>query len=111
MEGWESESLTSNCNSSCCKHELTKLCPNSKYKLQVQAETLGSRGPISNEIRALSGQTTPPAPAKVTVVGVDSSSVEVEWTAIQVSSNKTVDGYWVRMILLYRPQAWFPVAT
>ncbi|XP_044174181.1 adhesion G-protein coupled receptor G4-like [Acropora millepora] len=42
-------------------------------------------------IRALSGQTTPPAPVKVTVVGVDSSSVEVEWTAIQVS----VDGYWI----------------
>ena len=110
MERWDTVSLTSNCNSSCCTLEL-KLLPNRVYKLYVVAEAFERRGLISNEIRALSGQTTPPAPAKVTVVGVDSSSVEVEWTAIQVSSNKTVDGYWVRMILLYRPQAWFPVAT
>ncbi|XP_067032059.1 uncharacterized protein [Acropora muricata] len=94
-EGWHKVLWTSNCNSSCCTFELTTLSPNRKYKLQVEAETSEGKVPTSIEITALSGQTKPPAPAKVTVVGVDSSSVEVEWTAIQVSSGKTVDGYWI----------------
>ena len=106
---WNNATLTSNCNRS--SYILTKLQPNSEYELRIRAENFKGPGPMSPVIRALSGQTTPPAPAKVTVVGVDSSSVEVEWTAIQVSPPNTVDGYWVRMILLYRPQAWFPVAT
>ncbi|XP_074636328.1 uncharacterized protein LOC141894547 isoform X1 [Acropora palmata] len=90
---WNNATLTSNCNRS--SYILTKLQPNSEYELRIRAENVKGPGPMSPVIRALSGQTTPPAPAKVTVVGVDSSSVEVEWTAIQVSSPKTVDGYWI----------------
>ena len=82
MEGWQNVPWTPNCNSSCCTFELTNLSSNTEYTLEVLAETLWVKELYSNEIRALSGQTTPPAPAKVTVVGVDSSSVEVEWTAV-----------------------------
>ena len=95
---WINTTLTSNCSRS--SYNFTELVPNSEYKLQIRAENDKGSGPMSPVLRARSGQTTPPAPAEVTVVGVDSSSVEVEWKAIQVSSPKTVDGYWVRMILL-----------
>ena len=90
--------MTSGCSRS--SYNFTKLLPNSEYELRIRAENVKGPGPISPVIRALSGQTTPPAPSEVTVVGVESSSVEVEWKKIQVSSPKTVDGYWVRMILL-----------
>ena len=99
---WNNTTLTSGCSRS--SYNFTKLLPNSEYELRIRAENVKGPGPISPVIRALSGQTTPPAPAKVTVVSVDSISVLVEWEAIQVSSPKTVDGYWVRMILLYHPQ-------
>ncbi|XP_044174176.1 uncharacterized protein LOC114947269 isoform X3 [Acropora millepora] len=90
---WNNATLTSNCNRS--SYILTKLQLNSEYELRIRVENVKGLRQISPVIKALSGQTTPPAPAKVTVVGVDPSSVEVEWTAIQVSSPKTVDGYWV----------------
>ncbi|XP_074637127.1 uncharacterized protein LOC141895246 isoform X2 [Acropora palmata] len=90
---WNNTALTSGCSRS--SYNFTKLQPNSEYELRIRAENVKGPGPMSPVIRALSGQTTPPAPAEVTVVGVESSSVEVEWKGIQVSSPKTVDGYWI----------------
>ncbi|XP_068752097.1 uncharacterized protein [Montipora capricornis] len=90
---WNNTTLTSSCSRS--SYNFTKLLPNSEYLLFIRAENVKGLGPMSPVIRALSGQTTPLAPAEVTVVGVDSSSVEVEWKVIQVSSPKTVDGYWI----------------
>ncbi|KAK2547207.1 Adhesion G protein-coupled receptor L3 [Acropora cervicornis] len=87
---WNNTALTSGCSRS--SYNFTKLQPNSEYELRIRAENVKGPGPMSPVIRALSGQTTPPAPAEVTVVGVESSSVEVEWKGIQVSSPKTVDG-------------------
>ena len=95
---WNNATLNSSCSRS--SYTFTKLLPNSEYELFIRVENVKGLGPRSPVIRALSGQTTPLAPANVTVIGVDSSSVEVEWKAIQVSSPKTVDGYWVRMILM-----------
>ena len=95
---WNNTTLTSGCSRS--SYNFTKLLSNSEYELRIRAENVMGPGPLSPVIRALSGQTTPPAPSEVTVVGVESSSVEVEWKEIQVSSPKTVDGYWVRMILV-----------
>ena len=79
---------------------LIGLQPNSEYELQIQAENVIGFGPLSPVIRVISGQGTPRRPAKVTVVRVGSSSVEVEWTAISVSPPKTVDGYWVCVLLM-----------
>ncbi|XP_044174180.1 uncharacterized protein LOC114947269 isoform X5 [Acropora millepora] len=90
---WNNTILISGCSRS--SYNFTKLLPNSEYELRIRAENVKGPGPISPVIRALSGQTTPLAPAKVTVVSVDSISVLVEWEAIQVSSPKTVDGYWI----------------
>ncbi|XP_074635576.1 uncharacterized protein LOC141893971 isoform X3 [Acropora palmata] len=83
---------------------LTGLQPNSEYELQIRAENVIGFGPLSPVIRVISGQRTPRTPAKVTVVRVGSSSVEVEWTAISVSPPKTVDGYWIMAAVgrLYR---------
>ena len=37
------------------------------------------------------------APPYLTIIRVDANSVEVQWSAIDVSPPKTVDGYWVSM--------------
>ena len=81
-------------------HTLFGLLPNTEYEVAIRAENSVGAGRSSPTIRVRSGQRRPPLLENVTVVRVDSSSVELEWSAIQVLFPRTVDGYVVGILSL-----------
>ena len=76
------------------------LLPNTEYEIAIRAENSVGAGPSSPTNRVRSGQARALPPENVTVVRVDSSYVELEWSAIQVLFPKTVDGYVVGILSL-----------
>ncbi|XP_068679379.1 fibronectin type III domain-containing protein-like [Montipora foliosa] len=87
---WNNVTITS-CDRS--DRTLFGLLPNTEYEISIRAENSVGAGPSSPTIRVRSRQARVLPPENVTIVRVDSSSVELEWSAIQVLFPKTVDGY------------------
>lgn len=79
-------------------YNVFSLIPNTETEIAIRAENIVGAGPSSPIVRTRSGQSTPQRIASVTIVHVDASSIELEWSAIPVSPPKTVDGYWVRIV-------------
>lgn len=91
---WTNITVSGGCDRS--SWTLSRLLPNTLYEIAIRAENNEGPGPTSPSIFALSGQSPPPEPpADLTVLRVDSSTVELEWAPYPVTPPKTVDGYWV----------------
>ena len=74
----------------------SRLLPNTVYEIAIRAENSEGPGPTSPSVYALSGQSPPlEPPTDLTVLHVDSSTVELQWAGYPVNPPKTVDGYWV----------------
>ena len=87
-----------NCSGSA--HTFTELQGNTKYEISIRVENSVGTGPESPPISVHLGQPRPLAPENLTVVRVDSNSVELKWNATQVLFPETVDGYRVGILSL-----------
>ncbi|XP_068678794.1 uncharacterized protein [Montipora foliosa] len=102
---WKNVTIT-NCGRSA--HTFFGLLPNTEYEVAIRAENSVGAGRSSPTIRVRSGQRQPSPLENVTIVRVNSSSVELEWSAIQVLFPRTVDGYVVGILSL---QNWILAAA
>lgn len=74
---------------------------NTVYEVKIRTENSEGPGPTSPSIFGLSGQSPPrEPPTDITVVGMNSSSVELKWVAYVPPLPATVDGYWVCSAIL-----------
>ena len=81
---------------------LSGLLPNTVYEIAIRAENSEGPGPTTPSVFAISGQSPPlKSPTDLTVLHVDSSTVELQWAGYPVRPPRTVDGYWVCCDITY----------